>query len=214
MGKKDRKKHSIRPKADWLIVGLGNPGPEYENTRHNIGWTVAKQFAYHHQCINFKKKNLWYECQFQLKNQRIAVILPTVYMNNSGKAVAQALQEFLVPVSRLIVISDEYNFPVGRIHLRRGGGPGGHNGLRSIVESLGTTDFWRLRCGIGRNFGPGGMANYVLSPFSPDEEHQKNQMIEDAIDTLDMVIILGPERAMTEMNARSKEKFGDLRKSD
>jgi len=198
------------PKVDWMIVGLGNPGPEYEGTRHNIGWSVAKVFAFQHHCFDFQKRDGWMECLFTFKGKRIAVILPMLYMNNSGEAVASAQEMYNVPISRIVVIVDEYNFPVGRIHLRRGGGPGGHNGVASIIEHLGTTEFWRLRCGIGRNFGPGGMAQYVLSPFAPEEEQAKMEMLEDAVRALDKMILLGPERAMTEVNAESREKFGHL----
>ncbi len=207
-GKNKQKKRG--PKVDWMIVGLGNPGPEYEGTRHNIGWSVAKVFAFQHHCFDFQQRDGWQECLFTFKGRRVVVVLPTLYMNNSGEAVLRAQEAYNVPISRIVVIVDEYNFPVGRIHLRRGGGPGGHNGIASIIEHLGTTEFWRLRCGIGRNFGPGGMANYVLSPFPPEEEEAKMEMLEDAVEALDKVILLGPERAMTEVNAKSREKFGHL----
>jgi len=102
----------------------------------------------------------------------------------------------------VLVVVDEYNFPVGKIHLKSSGSDGGHNGVASVIAETGTQAFWRLRCGIARNFGPGGLVDYVLAPFAPDEEPQRDAMISAAADAIKDIVLIGPARAMSAINSR------------
>lgn len=191
---------------DWVIVGLGNPGAQYAATRHNIGYRVAERFVDKHEGTFAPGRGPWLEASLRYARKEFVVALPTTYMNRSGVAVRKLLALHNVPADRLIVIVDEYNFPVGRIHLKLGGSDGGHNGIASIIEELGTERFWRLRCGIGHDFGPGELVNYVLSSFPPEQEPLVEQMIADATIALELIARIGISRASGEINALAKQR--------
>lgn len=185
----------------YLIVGLGNPGDRYLRTRHNIGWLVIDEFARRHGVTWSRPSSLWEEAEFRYAGKSVFLAKPLTYMNDSGKAVRKLAAMLGLKPASIIAIVDEYNFPVGKIHLRPGGSDGGHNGITSLIEELGSPNFWRLRCGIDRNFGPGQLVDYVLSPFAPFEEAGRDGMIADAIQALDRIVKDGPERAMQVVNA-------------
>lgn len=185
---------------EWLIVGLGNPGSRYAFTRHNIGWLVCEELVRKHSATWVTGRGEWRQATIAIGNTTVVVLLPTTYMNNSGKAVAEAQRLFRVPSHKVLVIVDEYNFPVGKIHLKGQGSDGGHNGVASVINEIETKEFWRLRCGIDRNFSPGGLVEYVLSPFAPEEEPSCTRMIGDAIHALHAVVEHGAQRAMTMVN--------------
>jgi PTH1 family peptidyl-tRNA hydrolase len=187
----------------WLLIGLGNPGQKYAKSRHNIGFMVADALG--GPTASWKKKfqGLSATTYVRLFGQDVTVVKPLTYMNLSGEAVLAAMGEFKVPVENVIVVVDEYNFPVGRLHLRKGGSAGGHNGLTSVIEELGTDQFWRLRCGIDRRFGPGGMADYVLGDFESEEIEARDAMIAAAVEAITLVMKAGPDRAMKEINSAS-----------
>lgn len=191
-------------KVDWLVIGLGNPGVEYASTRHNIGFRVAQAFAHKHSCSFAQGSGPWLETTVLYARTRFLVALPLTYMNRSGVAATKLLGQTHLPPERLIVIVDEYNFPLGRIHLKCGGSDGGHNGISSLIEHLHTDKFWRLRCGIGKNFGSGELVEYVLSPFQPHELLLVDEMINDAVAALEQIAKAGIARAVSEINARSK----------
>ncbi len=191
---------------DWLIVGLGNPGPEYSATRHNIGYRVAERLVQQHKGTFTPGRGPWLEASLRYARKELLVALPTTYMNRSGVAVRKLLVLHNVPTEQLIVIVDEYNFPVGRIQLKLGGSDGGHNGIASIIEELGTECFWRLRCGIGRDFGPGELVSYVLAPFPPAQEPLVEQMIADATSALELIARIGIARASSQINALAKQR--------
>lgn len=128
------------------------------------------------------------------------ILKPLTYMNLSGEAVRLMAARLKLPSERIIAVVDEYNFPVGKVHLRLGGSDGGHNGLTSIIEELGTDKFWRLRCGIDRKFGPGELVDYVLAPFGSEEVEARNAMISSAVDALRLIATVGPEKAMQTVN--------------
>lgn len=192
---------------DWVIVGLGNPGEEYAHTRHNIGFRVAEAFVAKRQSQFVVGNGPWVEAHIRYARKEILVAQPTTYMNRSGIAARQLLWQHGLSPEQLIAIVDEYNFPVGRIHLKHGGSDGGHNGIASIIAELGTDRFWRLRCGIGRNFGPGELVDYVLSPFLPEELPLVEQMIADAVIAIEQIAKVGIARAATEINAAFKQRF-------
>ncbi len=187
---------------DWLVVGLGNPGPAYAPTRHNVGWMVCEALCQRYNVQFQQGDGQWLESLVDLGPKTALVLLPTTYMNRSGKAVAEAQRLFRIPAERVAVVVDEYNFPVGKVHLKAQGSDGGHNGVASVIAETGTPAFWRLRCGIDRNFGPGGLVDYVLAPFAPEEEQQRNAMVEAAADAIKDMILIGPQRAMSAINSR------------
>jgi PTH1 family peptidyl-tRNA hydrolase len=183
-----------------IIIGLGNPGGDYAATRHNIGWMVVDAFATKHSAAWTTPSSLFMHATCRLARREVHLIKPLTYMNDSGKAAKRFIGQIKATPSQCVAVVDEYNFPVGRIHLRPQGSDGGHNGLASMIKELGTDVFWRLRCGIDRNFGPGGMANYVLGAFAPEEIPARDAMIELAVKAIEEMIKSGPERAISLIN--------------
>ena len=152
----------------FLIAGLGNIGPEYELTRHNIGFLVLDQLADQHK-VEFTTERLAQHAEFKFKGKSVHLIKPTTYMNLSGKAVAYWLQELKISKENLLVVMDDIALPFGSLRLRPKGSSAGHNGLKSIEMLLNGQDYARLRFGIGNDFGRGHQVNYVLSNFSHEE---------------------------------------------
>lgn len=188
-------------KPQWLIVGLGNPGEEYALTRHNIGWMVVQELVRRHGGTWQHGAGPWLEASLRVAATPILAALPLTYMNRSGEAVRALQRQTGLPSERIVIVLDEINFPLGRLHLKATGSDGGHNGMASVLHHLGTRAVLRLRCGIGRNFPPGGMVQYVLSPFDPQEVPERDAMIERAVTALEYLIRYGPERAMSQINS-------------
>ncbi len=157
-----------------LVVFLGNPGKEYERTRHNIGWLVA-------DALPFASELAWREKFKGLTSTRAGTtfLKPTTFMNRSGESVAACASFFRIAPGEMLVVHDDMERPFGRVELRSGGGLGGHNGLRDIVRVLGTPDFVRLRCGISRP-ARGNPSSHVLGRFSPEEEAELPEMLSQA----------------------------------
>lgn len=196
-----KRKKNITQNLDWLVVGLGNPEKKYLANRHNIGWTVASELNQKYKG-NFSKESKNYFSSFiQIESKSLLLALPRTYMNNSGIAVLEIINKYKIPFEKIIVIVDEYNFPLGKIQLKSGGGDGGHNGIASIIDHINSNNFFRLRCGIGKNFSSGEMANYVLSDFNKDEINVRNDMIKKAVDSIETLIRLDPPRAMSLINS-------------
>jgi peptidyl-tRNA hydrolase, PTH1 family len=153
---------------DLLVAGLGNPGREYERTRHNVGWMVADELARRHGG-SFRSKFSGQIAEVRAGEQRLALLKPETYMNESGRSVGAAGRFFKVPAERILLVHDDVDLAEGRLQARLGGGLAGHNGLRSIAQHLGTNDFLRLRIGVGRpeRGDRRPVADYVLSPFDP-----------------------------------------------
>jgi len=187
----------------FLIVGLGNPGDEYRNTRHNLGFRVVEELAGRWRGRFFGTELAletgWLDpgCE---DGTRVKLLKPMTYMNRSGLAVAAALRKEGVDPEQTLVICDDVNLPFGKLRIRLKGSDGGHNGLASVIESLGTQEFPRLRVGIGANFEPGGMVEYVLSEFEPEEEEELPEILERACDAVRTFVCESPEKAMTEFN--------------
>lgn len=188
-------------KYEWLIVGLGNPGRKYESTRHNVGWMSAFAFCEKHKKKLLPGSTIYYQAELKYAGSNLLIIAPTTFMNASGEAVAKVSAKYEIKPSNIIIVCDEYNFPVGKMHLKKGGSDGGHNGVFSVIEELGTADFYRLRLGIGKNFPPGGMVDYVLSDFEDAEIQEKDIMISRSIDALHAIAKLGAQRAMSVINS-------------
>lgn len=195
------KKRKQPEKADWLAAGLGNPGRKYENTRHNIGWMCALETARRYNAPIRSESTIYHHTHFNIEDNTVFLAIPTTYMNKSGEAVCKIAAEYSIPPEKIIIIFDEINFPPGKLHLKFGGSSGGHNGVQSVINELGTSDFYRLRCGIGKDFPPGGMVDYVLSPFGKDEMPEAAKMINRCPDCIEILIRSGKRRAMTEINS-------------
>lgn len=186
--------------APLLFVGLGNPGSRYERTRHNIGFMVvdalAKKFALPWDTTS----TLHDTCEWRHAGRSMVLVKPKTFMNDSGRSARKLAGQLGIGPAEIVAIVDEYNFPVGRIHLKAGGSDGGHNGIASLIAELKSAAFWRLRCGIDRRFGPGGLVDYVLAPFSPDDAPALATMMDDAIAAVELIAKVGPERAMQTVN--------------
>ena len=174
-------------KADWLVVGLGNPGDRYARTRHNVGFEVAKRFAERQGLTKFKSKygGLYSE------GSRVAVLLPQTYMNESGNAAGPARGALGVDLDHVIAVHDEIDLPFGKVEVRTGGGLAGHNGLKSLKRGLGSDEFTRVRVGVGRpdTTDPEIVSAYVLGRFSEDQ-NDVNALIESAVDELERRVSL------------------------
>ncbi len=156
---------------DLLIAGLGNPGPEYASTRHNVGWMVVDELARRHGG-SWRSKFSGQATDVRLNGARVALLKPETYMNESGRSIVAATRFYKVPIEALLVVHDDVDLDEGRLQLRAGGGLAGHNGLRSIAAALGSPEFLRVRVGVGRP-GRGDrrpVADYVLAPFAPETD--------------------------------------------
>ena len=184
-----------------LIVGLGNPGRRYQGTRHNIGARVIDTLARRHHVA--LREEGWADVgALTLDGARVLLARPQTYVNVSGTAVADLRRRHRLPLENLLVAFDDLDLPVGQIRLRAKGGHGGHNGMRSIIEALGSEEFARLRVGIARP--PEGVdpADYVLSRFSKEEQARLDEAVERAADAVEAFVRRGIEAAMSASNLR------------
>jgi PTH1 family peptidyl-tRNA hydrolase len=177
--------------VDWLLVGLGNPGPEYARTRHNVGFEIAETLAARWGLPRFKAKyrGLITDGRGGPGGPRVAILLPQTQMNESGESVSPARGALKLPLDRLLVLHDEIDLPFGEIRVRQGGGLAGHNGLKSLNRSLGSPDFWRVRAGVSRppTTDPDRVAAYVLGRFREPAEDVK-LLVEQAADAAERVV--------------------------
>ena len=185
----------------YLITGLGNPGKEYENTRHNIGFKILDALADASNIV-FNDKRYGYVAEYKFKARTLILLKPTTYMNLSGRAVNYWLKQENIPLENLLVINDDLALPMGTLRLKPKGGDAGHNGLKSIQESLGTKDYARLRFGIGDNFRPGQQVDYVLSEWSKEEKTILPERIDVCIRIIQSFCTIGAEKTMTEFNGK------------
>ena len=183
-----------------VVVGLGNPGRKYERTRHNAGFMAVGELARRLRIDIFQEKCHSLIGRRRIETAQIVLVKPQTYMNESGRAVAALLQGFYVSPGDLIVIHDELDLPLGTVRIKTGGGHGGHNGLRSIIESLGTPDFIRVRMGIGRPSQGVDSADYVLSPFLADEQKAAADEAGRAADAVLAIASQGMTKAMNLFN--------------
>lgn len=185
----------------FCFVGLGNPGEEYKATRHNIGFRVIERFAEGARTnIIRRQEYLALTAQAQVCRTKVLLMKPQTYMNKSGHSVAMACQAFSVPPQRVIVAYDDVDLPCGRLRVRSGGGSGGHNGIRSLTEELGSADFIRVRCGIGRPHSGQDTTAHVLGPFADEESATVHRMTSLAAAAGVEVICRGIDAAMQKYN--------------
>lgn len=185
----------------YLIVGLGNIGAEYSETRHNIGFKILDALAGASN-ISFGPGRYADKAEYSIKGRKLILIKPTTYMNLSGKAVNYWLQEENIPLSNLLVVVDEIALPFGALRLKTKGSDGGHNGLKNINQLLGRQDYTRLRFGIGSEFTRGAQVNYVLGEWSEEERNALPPRIKLACEAIESFVLAGPQLTMTQYNGK------------
>ncbi len=183
----------------FLLVGLGNIGPEYALTRHNAGFMVLDRLAAQHG-FNFSMTRLAYTAKWQHKGKQLFFIKPTTYMNLSGQAVLYYMKQENIPVENVLIITDDKDLPFGKLRLKPKGSPGGHNGLKSIDEVLNNQPYARLRVGIGNDFSKGRQVDFVLGEFPEDEMIQLPDYLDRAGAATLAFCTMGIEMAMNNYN--------------
>ena len=185
----------------YLIAGLGNIGPEYKNTRHNIGFQILDALS-RASNISFNDKRYGFVAEYKFKARTFILLKPTTYMNLSGRAIAYWLQKESIELSNLLVLVDDLALPFGTIRVRAKGGAGGHNGLENINQALGRNDYARLRFGIGDNFHKGFQVEYVLGEWSKEEEKELPAKIDTCIEIIQSFGVIGTGRTMNFFNKK------------
>lgn len=189
----------------YLIVGLGNIGAEYEGTRHNCGFMVADRLlkacsVERGEKATYVLERHAYRAETKWKGRTLVIIRPTTYMNLSGKAVQFWLQKEKIGVENLLVLVDDIALPVGKLRLKKQGSAGGHNGLTNIEEAIHTSNYARLRIGVGSNFGQGHQVDYVLGKFNAEEQAELEPALDRAVQAVQTFVTLGADRAMNMFN--------------
>ncbi|MDD2366839.1 MAG: aminoacyl-tRNA hydrolase [Desulfuromonadaceae bacterium] len=188
--------------SSYIIAGLGNPGPAYQWTRHNAGFLFLDRMAHLENAAVTHKKFSGVSAELNFAGQRLILLKPLTFMNLSGKSVMQALQFYKLPLSNLIVIHDELDLNFGTVRLKNGGGHGGHNGLRSIIENLGKADFIRLRIGIGKA-PDGNTTDHVLGRITPEQMEKLPVILDGAIEMLQVMLKEGIAKSMSLYNNKN-----------
>ena len=189
---------------NYLVVGLGNIGAEYANTRHNMGFMVLDAWAQASN-ISFESGRYGSTATISFKGRKFHLLKPSTYMNLSGKAVRYWMQELKIPVENILVISDDLNIPFGTLRLRKNGSAGGHNGLTNITELIGTQEYARIRVGIGNDFGKGQQIGFVLGELSKEEKEEMVNISKRVIDGVKAWATIGADRAMNTVNTKPKQ---------
>ena len=187
--------------VDWLLVCLGNPGDQYENTRHNVGFMVADELAERHNIPVQRLKFRALTNTVTVGDRKVLLMKPVTYMNLSGEAVHEAAAFYKIPPERVLVISDEVSLAPGKIRVRRSGSAGGHNGLKNIIAHLGTDQFPRIRLGVGQKPHPDyDMADWVLGKFQGEDKKAVEAAVKKAADAAECLIREGVDKAMNQYN--------------
>ena len=187
--------------VDWLVVGLGNPGDQYEHTRHNVGFAVADELAERCRVPLQRLKFRALTNTVTLGGQKVLLMKPVTYMNLSGEAVREAAAFYKVPPEHILVLSDEVALPPGKLRVRKGGSAGGHNGLKHIIAHLGSDQFPRIRLGVGQQPHPDyDMADWVLGKPQGEDKKAVEAAVVRAADAVECLLAKGPEEAMNRFN--------------
>jgi PTH1 family peptidyl-tRNA hydrolase len=185
----------------WLVVGLGNPGAKYENTRHNVGFLVADELAQRAGAPIRKIKHHALTASAVIGGQGVLLMKPTTYMNLSGEAVGDAARFYKIPADHVLVISDDVDLPLGKLRIRKSGSAGGHNGLKSIIQHLGSDQFPRLKVGVGGKPHPDyDMADWVLGQLQGEDKKVMDEAVQRAADAIETLLRDGAEKAMNKFN--------------
>lgn len=189
-----------RPLINKIVIGLGNPGEQYRQTRHNVGWLVLDRIADRAGWVGRgRSRDAAAVVGGRYRGLDVLLVKPQTFMNESGLAVRKVLARERAPLGEMLVVVDDLALPFGKLRFREGGGPGGHNGLRSVIAELGSEAFSRLRIGIG---APGrGFVDHVLSRFEPDERQRLDELLDAAADAVEMWVREGTNKAANRFNA-------------
>ena len=185
----------------YLIAGLGNPGKEYENTRHNIGFKILDALADASNIVFSDERHGWI-AEYKYKGRTFILLKPTTFMNLSGRAVNYWMQKEAIPLENLLVVVDDLALPVGSLRLRAKGSDAGHNGLKNITQVLGSQDYARLRFGIGDNFRQGQQVDYVLGEWDKQEKLELPALIDTSVEIIKSFASIGIAQTMTFYNKR------------
>ncbi len=185
----------------FLIVGLGNIGAEYVGTRHNVGFSVLDAWAQESNTL-FSTVRYGDMAEIRVKGRVFHLLKPSTYMNLSGKAVSYWMNKLSIPAENILVISDDLALPVGKMRIRKKGSDGGHNGLANIAQMIGTTEYPRMRIGIGSNFGRGGQIDFVLGKWDEEDLELLNPLIPKAIEAIKSFGLAGIDRTMNSYNIK------------
>lgn len=191
----------------YVIVGLGNPKKEYENTRHNIGFDVIDYLADNHNIRVMEAKHKALLGKGIIAGQKVILVKPMTYMNLSGESVREVIDYYKAdPETELIVVSDDVSLAVGMIRIRKKGSAGGHNGLKNIIQHLGMSDFQRIKMGVGEKPKGYDLADYVLGRFNKEDRAAMDEGIKDAAKAIEIMITDGPDKAMNLYNRKNREE--------
>jgi len=184
----------------WLVVGLGNPGPEYKNTRHNVGWWCLDELVKRSNAeLNRKRKEVRF-AEVELGGSPAVLAYPRTFMNRSGTALGYLTNRFGTTPEKILIVTDDINLKPGSVRIRKQGGPGGHNGLKSIITTLGTNEFTRVRIGVGNPESSAVQVDHVLGTFDPDTRDLVKTAAERAADAITMVVSGDIDNAMNKFN--------------
>lgn len=187
--------------VSWLVVGLGNIGEKYDNTRHNVGFEVADELAERGRVPIQKLKYRALTNTLEIGGEKVLLMKPVTYMNLSGEAVGEAARFFKVPADHVLVISDDVSLPVGKLRVRRSGSAGGHNGLKNIIQHLGSDQFPRIKVGVGEKPHPDyDMADWVLGKFQGEDRKTMDVAVKRAADAVECFLREGPDKTMSRFN--------------
>ncbi len=201
---KNKETLSIKDKINmkkFLIVGLGNIGEKYSNTRHNIGFQILDYFAIKEK-MTFESGKLGDKATYKLKGRTFIFLKPSTYMNLSGKAVKYWLEKEKIPIENLLIITDDINLPLGSLRLKIKGSDGGHNGLKDVQEKLNTTKYNRLRFGVSNNFSKGRQVDYVLGEWTTEESQKIEERLDLSIEIIKSFALSGVNNTMNGFNGK------------
>ncbi|MDO5308695.1 MAG: aminoacyl-tRNA hydrolase [Planctomycetia bacterium] len=197
-------KSSMKP--DKIIVGLGNPGAKYRNTRHNVGYMVLAELAARHAVGKPRSQFQADVLDAQIAGQNVMLLCPTTFMNRSGSAVAEVVRFYKLPLENICVVCDDIDRPLAKLRMRANGSCGGQNGLRDIIAKLGSQDFPRFRIGVDRPQSKEDVSAYILQSFRPEEKEEINFAIQEAADAMELWVKNGPNAVMDRYNRSDKSK--------
>lgn len=205
MGLFDRfKNQESKGQEFFCIVGLGNPGRQYEETKHNVGFHVIDKLAEKYDIDVNKFKNKAFVGDGTIKGKRVLLVKPQTYMNLSGESVREIVNFYKIPQERFVVIFDDTSLPCGSVRIREKGSHGGHNGIRNIIDQMGTDEFYRIKVGIGEKPSGWDLADYVLAKFNPDDLPLMEQGMDKAVQGVELMLSRGIKEAANRVNQKAK----------
>lgn len=205
MGLFDRFRNQESKRQEFFcIVGLGNPGRQYEETKHNVGFHVIDKLAKKYDIEVNKFKNKAFVGDGTIKGKRVLLVKPQTYMNLSGESVREIVNFYKIPQERFVVIFDDTSLPCGSVRIREKGSHGGHNGIRNIIDQMGTDEFNRIKVGIGEKPSGWDLADYVLAKFNPDDLPMMEQGMDKAVQGVELMLSRGIKEAANRVNQKAK----------